>query len=79
MGKETSGKAAMIESDFVNNVAFIMDKHFPSSEETGVLKCMLKIDVFDSCYVLYIFCIPPSPNRPYIGLQNCVLWAKINP
>jgi hypothetical protein len=30
--------AAMIESDFVNNVAFIMDKHFPSSEETGVLK-----------------------------------------
>jgi pyruvate formate-lyase activating enzyme-like uncharacterized protein len=33
-------KAAMIESDFVNNVAFIMDKHFPSSEETGVLKFM---------------------------------------
>ena len=36
-------KAAMKESDAIKNVASIMDKRFPSKEETGVLKCMLKV------------------------------------
>ena len=58
------GKAAVKESDIVEKIAYIMDRHFPSSEEARKLKGILKIDVLN--LTLCIFCVVCADFYPSV-------------
>ena len=50
-------KAALNDIDIVENIASIMDKHFPSSKETRELKGILKIDVLKLAMCIFGLCV----------------------